>query len=245
MQNHIFGIHAALAAIGKQTITKAYLLANRQDIKLQQIQTQLKQQNVKTQFVDRQQLDELVDGANHQGIVLEVLSQNKSYNEADIQNIIAANDQPKIILILDGVQDPHNLGACLRSADAFGVSMIIAPKDNAVGLTSVVHKVACGAAETVPFIAVTNLARTMRLLQEAGFWLYGLSGAASDTIFQAPLTGNIGLVMGAEGKGLRQLTEKTCDGLYHIPMQGTVESLNVSVATGIVLAEATRQRNKR
>lgn len=243
MKNHIFGIHASQAAIGKQSINKAYVLANRQDPKLQQLLAELKQQNIKIEYLDRQQLDKLVDNANHQGIVLDVVLNEKTYNEGDIKDIITANDDAKIILILDGVQDPHNLGACLRSADAFGVCMVIAPKDNATGLTPVVHKVACGAAETVPFVPVTNLARTMRDLQQAGFWIYGLAGEATENIFKAPLTGNIAIVMGAEGKGLRQLTEKTCDGLYHIPMSGTVESLNVSVATGIVLAEATRQRS--
>lgn len=242
MQNYIFGIHASQAAIGKQTITQAYILVKRQDPKLQKILDQLKQQHTKLHYLDRHQLDELVDNENHQGIVLEIQNDGREYNEGDIKSIIGANEQAKIVLILDGVQDPHNLGACLRSADAFGVCMVIAPKDNAVGLTPVVRKVACGAAEIVPFIPVTNLARTMRQLQDAGFWIYGLSGEAPDNVFKSSLTGNIALVMGAEGKGLRQLTEKTCDGLYHIPMCGSVSSLNVSVSTGIVLAEATRQR---
>jgi 23S rRNA (guanosine2251-2'-O)-methyltransferase len=149
---------------------------------------------------------------------------------------------PPFLLILDGVQDPHNLGACFRSADAAGVHAIIAPKDKAVGITPVVSKVACGAAETVPFIQVTNLARTMEMLKEQGVWLYGAAGEAEQTVYQTKLTGAIGIVMGAEGDGMRRLTRETCDVLLKIPMHGTVSSLNVSVATGIFLFEVVRQR---
>ncbi|HGX92090.1 MAG TPA: 23S rRNA (guanosine(2251)-2'-O)-methyltransferase RlmB, partial [Candidatus Tenderia sp.] len=146
------------------------------------------------------------------------------------------------LLILDGVQDPHNLGACLRSADAAGVDAVIVPKDKAAGLTPVVRKVACGAAESVPFYQVTNLARTLRELQELGVWLVGAAGEADTTVYQADLKGSLAIVMGAEEKGLRRLTREHCDSLIKIPMAGTVESLNVSVATGICLFEAVRQR---
>ena len=241
MTNHIFGLHAAKAAIGKQQIIRAYSLLNRNDAKLQAIQVALKKANVLIEHVDRATLDNLVDNENHQGIVLEVLL-DKQYQESDIEKILAQKSTPQLILVLDGVQDPHNLGACLRSADAFGASLVLAPKDNAVGLTPVVRKIACGAAESVPFIQVTNLARSIKKLQALGFWFYGLAGEAEQSFFAADLTGNIALVLGAEGKGLRQLTQKTCDVLYHIPMLGSVSSLNVSVATGICLAEATRQR---
>ena len=147
-----------------------------------------------------------------------------------------------LLLILDGVQDPHNLGACLRTADAAGVSAVIAPRDRAVGLTPTVRKVACGAAEAIPFIQVTNIARTLRELKDRGIWLVGADGAAEMDIFSAGLRGPLGLVMGAEGEGLRRLTREHCDFLVRIPMAGTLESLNVSVATGICLFEAVRQR---
>jgi 23S rRNA (guanosine2251-2'-O)-methyltransferase len=146
------------------------------------------------------------------------------------------------LLVLDGVQDPHNLGACLRSADAAGVDAVIVPKDKAAGLTPVVRKVACGAAENVPFFQVTNLARTLRDLQERGIWLIGAAGEAESSLYQADLRGPLALVMGAEEQGMRRLTREHCDVLVNIPMAGSVESLNVSVATGICLFEAVRQR---
>jgi len=259
MSTKIFGLHAASAALGKQTITQAYLLLGRGDVKLQAIQKQLEKKRIAIQLLDRKAMDAMVDGANHQGVILEV-STTKQYNEGDIDILLvkeygsheqatggsgvkAGQNSGKIILILDGVQDPHNLGACLRSANAFGVDIVLAPKDNAVGLTPTVKKIACGGAEAVPFIQVTNLARIIKKLQDSGFWVYGLVGGAKESIFNADLKGNIAIVMGAEGKGLRALTQKACDNLYHIPMVGSVESLNVSVATGICLAESIRQRS--
>ena len=153
-----------------------------------------------------------------------------------------AIDGPPFLLVLDGVQDPHNLGACLRSADAAGVHAVIVPKDRSAGLTATVRKVACGAAETVPLLAVTNLARTLRTLQDAGVWLFGAAGEAEKSIYDIDLKGPLALVMGNEGSGLRRLTREHCDELFAIPMVGTVESLNVSVATGVALFEAGRQR---
>ena len=144
--------------------------------------------------------------------------------------------------MLDGVQDPHNLGACFRSADAAGVHAIIAPKDKSVGITPVVSKVASGATETVPFVQVTNLARTLEQLKESGIWIYGAAGEAEQTLYQTDLTGPAAIVLGAEGEGLRRLTRERCDFLVKIPMQGAVSSLNVSVATGVFLFEAIRQR---
>lgn len=149
---------------------------------------------------------------------------------------------PAFLLILDGVQDPHNLGACLRTADAAGVHAVIAPKDKASGLTSVVRKVACGAAETIPFIQVTNLSRTMRDLQQAGIWMIGTSLDTELNIYEADLNGPLALVLGAEGKGLRRLTAENCDSLVKLPMFGSVQSLNVSVSAGVCLYEAVRQR---
>jgi 23S rRNA (guanosine2251-2'-O)-methyltransferase len=159
-----------------------------------------------------------------------------------LPELLEALTVPPFLLILDGVQDPHNLGACLRSADAAGVHAVIVPKDRAVSLTAVVHKVAAGATESLPFIQVTNVARTIRELKVRNIWVFGFSDNAKANLFQANLTGPLALVMGAEGTGLRHLTEELCDEIYAIPMAGTVPSLNVSVATGICLFEAVRQR---
>jgi 23S rRNA (guanosine2251-2'-O)-methyltransferase len=161
--------------------------------------------------------------------------------ENDLDALLDKTDSP-FLLILDGVTDPHNLGACLRNADAAGVHGVIVPKDNSVGLTPTVSKVACGAAETVPLFQVTNLARTMKRLQERGVWIAGTAGEADSTLFQADLKGALAIAMGAEGKGLRRLSRESCDTLISIPMAGSVSSLNVSVATGICLFEAVRQR---
>lgn len=176
----------------------------------------------------------------HQGIVAR--AQLRTFHEADWPLLLEKATRPPLILILDGVTDPHNLGACLRTADAAGVLMVIAPKDNSVGITPVVSKVASGAAEAIPFIQVTNLARTMQQLQEKGVWLYGAAPEATCSIWQVDFQGPSGLVLGAEGAGLRRLTKTHCDGLFSLPMQGQVASLNVSVATGVCVYEVVRQR---
>jgi len=165
-----------------------------------------------------------------------------THDESLIDKIIAAQDQP-FFLLLEGVQDPHNLGACLRSAEAVGVNAVIIPKDRAVSINSTVVKVASGAAFTVPVVSVTNLSRTIRAMQEAGVWFVGTDGDATDVLYDVKLTGSIAIVMGAEGTGLRRLTKELCDFLVKLPMQGAVESLNVSVATGVCLYEALRQRS--
>jgi 23S rRNA (guanosine2251-2'-O)-methyltransferase len=189
----------------------------------------------------RKTLDNLVTAGAHQGVIA-WQKPARPLTEDDLEEILAGLAAEPLLLILDGVQDPHNLGACLRTADAAGVSAVIAPRDRAVGLTPIVRKVACGAAEAIPFIQVTNLARTLRELKDRGIWLVGADGAAEMDIFAAALRGPLGLVMGAEGEGLRRLTREHCDFLVRIPMAGTVESLNVSVATGVCLFEAVRQR---
>ncbi|PUV48591.1 23S rRNA (guanosine(2251)-2'-O)-methyltransferase RlmB, partial [Cronobacter sakazakii] len=177
----------------------------------------------------------------HQGIVARV-KPGRQYGENDLPDLLAAHAQP-FLLILDGVTDPHNLGACLRSADAAGVHAVIVPKDRSAQLNATAKKVACGAAESVPLIRVTNLARTMRLLQEENVWIVGTAGEADHTLYQSKMTGPLALVMGAEGEGMRRLTREHCDELISIPMAGSVSSLNVSVATGICLFEAVRQRS--
>jgi len=165
-------------------------------------------------------------------------------NEDDLFALLEHLHEPPFLLVLDGVQDPHNLGACLRSADAAGAHAVIAAKDRAVGLTDTVRRVACGAAEHIPFVVVTNLARTLTHLKEAGLWLVGTVDDARESLYDIDLTGPLALVMGAEGKGLRRLTHERCDFLVRIPMSGSVECLNVSVATGVCLFEAVRQRRK-
>jgi len=179
----------------------------------------------------------------HQGIVAEVKVQQAG-NETALESLLTHIEEAPFLLILDGVQDPHNLGACLRSAEAAGVHAVIAPKDNACGLTATVRKVSSGASEQIPFILVTNLARTLRQLQDNGVWVVGTAlHHSSRSIYETDLKGPLALVLGAEERGIRRLTAETCDSLIHIPMAGSVESLNVSVATGICLFEALRQRN--
>ena len=185
-------------------------------------------------------LDNKAKDEQHQGIIANVKAA-RTLNEKDLDDIIAKETTP-FFLVLDGVTDPHNLGACLRSADAAGVHGVIVPKDKSAKLNGTARKVACGAAETVPFIQVTNLARTLRDIKEAGVWVVGTAGETDTTLFNANLTGPMAVVMGAEGDGMRRLTREHCDELVKIPMVGTVSSLNVSVATGICLFEVLRQR---
>ncbi len=191
--------------------------------------------------VSRQDLDQRVDGAAHQGVVA-VMQPRPAGNENDLAEILDRRVEP-LLLVLDGVQDPHNLGACLRTADATGVDAVIAPRDRAAGLTSTVRKVASGASETVPFFQVTNLARTMRDLGERRILRVGADGEAQTSLFAADLNGPLAIVMGAEGRGLRRLTREHCDLLVSLPMLGVVESLNVSVATGVCLYTALSRRS--
>jgi 23S rRNA (guanosine2251-2'-O)-methyltransferase len=197
---------------------------------------------VQVSAIDDASLDKLADGGRHQGVVAEILART-SDPETQLEEALEAAKNVPLLLVLDGVQDPHNLGACLRSADAAGVTAVIAPRDRAAGLTPVARKVAAGAAETVPFVPVVNLARALRDLKDRGIWLVGTDDNAEKTLFEADLTGPVALVMGSEGEGLRRLTRECCDQLVSIPMAGAVESLNVSVATGVVLFEAVRQRS--
>lgn len=188
-----------------------------------------------------ERLDKMAGHPRHQGVVADYYKL-KNWTENDLYALLDKLEETPFLLILDGVTDPHNLGACLRTAEGAGVQAVIAPRDNAASITPTVRKVASGAAETVPFIQVTNLARTLDTLKERGIWLTGTSDKATQTLYQADLKGPMGLVMGAEGTGIRRLTEERCDFLVAIPMSGQVSSLNVSVATGVCLYEALRQR---
>lgn len=239
----VFGIHAVKALFERspEDVLELFVLKDRDDQRLQPILQLARQFGVSVQFCQRRVLDDKVDGAQHQGVVAKARMQ-QSGDEKDLALIIEQQANP-LLLILDGITDPHNLGAILRSADAAGVHAVIAAKDRSVKLTPVVRKVACGAAEVVPFITVTNLARTIRELKDAGVWVVGAAGETDSSIYQTSLTGPLAIAMGAEGDGLRRLTKELCDSLMKIPMAGSVSSLNVSVATGICLFEAVRQRN--
>ena len=238
----IYGIHAVKAVLEREPerFIEAYVLKGRQDDRLMPILNDLQVCGVSIQQMTRKTLDDKANGANHQGIIARVKAA-KQLNENDIDGILAQHESP-LLLVLDGVTDPHNLGACLRNADAAGAAASIVPKDRSAPMNATVSKVACGAAEVVPLIRVTNLARTMRTLQEQGIWFVGTAGEATHDIYQAKLTGPLAIVMGAEGDGMRRLTRETCDDLIKIPMAGSVSSLNVSVASGICLFEAVRQR---
>ena len=198
------------------------------------------QYGVKIQWATTKQLDNLVDG-RHQGVIA-LCKEGETHDEAFLMDLVEKQGQSGFFLMLDGVTDPHNLGACMRSADGAGVQAIIVPKDNSVGLTPVVTKVACGAADTVPLVMVTNLVRTLQKLQQRGVWVVGTSGDAENILYDVDLSGPLVIVMGSEGNGIRQLTRSHCDFLAKLPMAGEVASLNVSVATGICLFEAVRQR---
>jgi len=239
----IYGIHAVESALRNdpEHLGTVWLEARSRNERLRSLQQTLEDSGLKARSADSQQLDKLASNARHQGVVAEYFSV-QHYSEHDLYDILDRATSTPFLLVLDGVTDPHNLGACLRSADAVGVQAVIAPRDNAASLTPTVRKVASGAAETVPFIPVTNLARTLDTLKERGIWITGTSDKATQTLYQADLAGPLAIVMGAEGKGMRRLTEERCDFLISIPMQGQVASLNVSVATGVCLYEALRQQ---
>lgn len=247
----LFGFHAVLSRMRQHATSIEEILIDRDriDARMKDLLSAAESGNVRVMQVDRSRLDGLAGiNGRHQGVIARVVDTPIPYR--DIHDILESDlDEPPFFLVLDGVEDPHNLGACLRVADAMGVHAVIAPKDRAVGLNATVRKVASGAAETVPFIAVTNLARTLRELKDAGVFIVGAAMEspkgmhAPASLFEIKLDGAIALVLGAEGGGLRRLTMETCDILVTIPMFGSVESLNVSVASGICLYEARRQRN--
>jgi 23S rRNA (guanosine2251-2'-O)-methyltransferase len=239
----IYGFHAVLSRLRASpgSIQEIYLHHERHDKRAQDLLKVAQDADVRVILSDRARLDGMLGSGKHQGVVARVSSVKLPL---DIDEVLETISEPALLLVLDGVQDPHNLGACLRSADAFGVHAVIAPKDRAVGLNATTTQVASGAAESVPFIPVTNLARTLRDLKDKGVWTVGTAGEAEQDLFAAKLKGPLAWVMGAEGEGLRRLTREVCDELVRIPMFGSVESLNVSVASGICLYESRRQRHQ-
>ncbi len=243
----IFGLHAVEAALKRDADSIEQLWCDRQrrDKRLHSVLQLAAKRGVKPLQLNRVELDKLAPDTKHQGIVAQLRESSAATarNETFLEQLLTELDAVPFLLVLDGVTDPHNLGACLRSADAAGVHAVIAPRDRACALTPVVRKVASGAAETVPFVQVTNLARTLKALRAAGVWVIGTAleeGAVS--LYERDLRGPLALVLGAEGKGIRRLTRENCDDLVYVPMTGTVQSLNVSVATGVCLFEALRQR---
>ncbi len=240
----VCGVHAVELLLKKSVdqVIKVYLQANRQDAKSQKLASLAAKHHIPVVRWDKSKLDKMTDDS-HQGIIAEIANTgSRVQTENDLYSLVEQHEQNILLLVLDGVTDPHNLGACMRTADAAGVHGVVVPKDKAVGLNSTVRKVACGAAETVPFFAVTNLVRALKSLQDLGVWIIGTAGEAQQDIYQAKLTGPMALVMGAEEKGMRRLTREHCDELIKIPMAGSVSSLNVSVATGVCLFEIVRQR---
>lgn len=239
----VYGIHAVTAVLAnRHRVTKAlYLTIDRVDERIQGILALAEKMGIPVERLAAKKMDARFPDCVHQGVVA-VATSLPDYNEHDLPKLLETGRKSCLILILDGVTDPHNLGACLRSADAAGVDFVMIPKDKNASITPVVSKVACGAAESVPLVRVTNLARAMDVIKQAGVWIYGAAGEAYDSLYTLDCKGSIALVLGAEDTGLRRLTRDECDGLFSLPMKGHVSSLNVSVATGICLYEAVRQR---
>ena len=241
----LFGFHAVGVRLktAPQSVIEIYYEPTRRDARMRQFIERAKEAGVRLIEADGLRLSKLAGSHGHQGVAarVEAVVQQRSLDEL-LDKLEADGVANPLLLVLDGVTDPHNLGACLRVADGAGAHAVIAPKDHAVGINATVAKVASGAAETVPYFMVTNLARTLTELKERNIWVIGTSGDADKTLYQVDLKGPVALVLGAEGPGMRQLTRKTCDELVGIPMQGAVESLNVSVASAVCLYEALRQR---
>lgn len=238
----VYGLHAvqALLKSAPHRVNEVMVLQGRQDQRVQKVMAAAEKADIKVRQASRKELDKLGEG-NHQGVVAMAFP-GQLHDEKFLYQLIESLRDVPFLLVLDGVTDPHNLGACLRTAEAAGVHAVIAPKDNSATLTPTARKVSCGAAEVLPYIPVTNLARCLRKLQELGVWIIGTAGEATQSVYLQDLKGPMALVMGAEGPGMRRLTRECCDGLINIPMAGEISSLNVSVATGVCLFEAVRQR---
>lgn len=239
----IFGLHAVRTLLQQRPDRAALLILQkgREDARVNELVKLAEARSIKMEWRDGRELDRLAGDERHQGACLQIRSVG-ALGEGALDELLDSAAAPPLLLVLDGVQDPHNLGACLRTADAVGVTAVIVPKDRAAGLSATVRKVASGAAETVPLIQVTNLARTLRWLKEREVWIVGTDDQAPHSLYASKLSGPLAIVLGAEGTGLRRLTRENCDALVSIPMRGVVESLNVSVATGVLLYEALRQR---
>ena len=242
----IAGINAVTAALEHDlgNVREVLIEAGGKNPRLTEIEETARRHEISVRRIALQALDGVAGGLRHQGVIARYEAP-KQVEESALTGLIEAADGKALILVLDGVQDPHNLGACLRSAAAAGVTAVIIPKDKAAPINATVRKTSAGAADRIPVISVTNLARTLRTIKEAGVWVYGLDGEATGSIHAVDFRGNVALVLGGEGEGMRRLTREHCDELAHVPMLGSVASLNVSVTAGICLAETRRQRDRK
>jgi len=240
----LFGFHAVTVRLksAPRSVIEVHVDTTRRDQRMRQFVERARDAGAKLIDSDDERLQKLSGSHRHQGVAARVEAIALSHSLDDTLDAVAG---PALLLVLDGITDPHNLGACLRVADGAGAHAVIAPKDHAVGLNATVAKVASGAADTVPYFMVTNLARTLNELKERDIRVIGTSDDAQRSLYELDLTGPVALVLGAEGSGMRQLTSRTCDELVRLPMAGAVESLNVSVASGVCLYEAVRQRLKK
>lgn len=242
-EHYIYGLHAVKALLSNplRVVKKLYVNQERVDQKIQALLDAASQRQLPVEKLSANTMNQRFADFTHQGVVASAQAL-PDFGENDLSDLLEASKKPALVLILDGVTDPHNLGACLRTADAAGVDFVIIPRDKSASITPVVSKVACGAAESIPVVSVTNLARAMEIIKQEGVWIYGAAGEAEQTLYQLDCRTSIALVMGAEGDGMRRLTRERCDGLFSLPMSGTVDSLNVSVAAGVSLFEVVRQR---
>jgi 23S rRNA (guanosine2251-2'-O)-methyltransferase len=242
----VYGLHAVRAVLARRPgdVLRLSIAAARDDARVRELREAAAARGIRPAAASAESLDQETGGAAHQGVVAEVRP-SAPLDENSLLDLLTARPAEALVLVLDGVSDPHNLGACLRTADAAGATAVVAPRDRAAGLTPAVRKVAAGAAETMPFAQVTNLARALRDMKAAGLWIAGTAEDGEKGLFEADLTGPLALVMGSEGRGLRRLTRESCDFTVSLPMQGAVASLNVSVAAGIALYEALRQRRRK
>ncbi len=238
----IYGFHAVNARLWQnpKSLLELYVQEGKSDARTREVLEQAAKRGVRVHFADAERLAAICKNARHQGVAGFI---DASKNHVHLEDVLENLKEPPFLLVLDGITDPHNLGACLRTADAMGVHAVIAPKDRSAGLNATVSKVACGAAESLPYITVTNLARTLRELKEYGIWIVGTDMGGEADLFHYPVPESVAWVMGNEGEGMRRLTREHCDALVSIPMYGSVESMNVSVSTGMVLAETRRQRS--
>jgi 23S rRNA (guanosine2251-2'-O)-methyltransferase len=240
----VYGIHAvsALLASKHRAIKQLFISKDRQDSRIKELLSAAENKNLYVEMLACAKMDNKFSDIKHQGVVA-LAEKLPEYSERDLEHLLEKAKKPSLVLILDGVTDPHNLGACLRSANAAGVDFVIIPKDKSASITPVVSKVACGAAEAIPLVRVINLVRAIEKLKQHGIWVYGAAEDAKASLYALDGKDSVALVMGAEGQGMRRLTKEHCDALFSLPMHGTVSSLNVSVATGISLYEIVRQRH--
>ncbi|APO93485.1 23S rRNA (guanosine(2251)-2'-O)-methyltransferase RlmB [Xanthomonas vesicatoria] len=239
----IVGVNAVASSVENDAdnVREVLIEAGSKNPRLTEIEEQARRKGIDVRRVNTQALDGVGGQVRHQGVAARYAAA-RLWAENELEGLVDAAQGRALVLVLDGVQDPHNLGACLRSAAAAGVTAVVIPKDKSATVNATVRKTSAGAADRIPVVAVTNLARCLRDLQKQGVWLYGLAGEAEASLYSVDLRGNVGLVLGGESDGLRRLTREHCDGLVKIPMPGDIESLNVSVATGVTLFEAVRQR---